>query len=72
MKQAVAERLKELMKEKGLDVQALANASKLDEATVNAILEGASYRASMQEMVALTNALGVSLNDFTSELNVEE
>ena len=72
MKQAVAERLKELMEQKGLDVQALVNTSKLDEATVHAILEGASYRASMQEMVALTNALGVSLNDFTSELNVEE
>lgn len=72
MKQAISERLKELMEQRGWSSVDLANKANLEESVVQAIVEGTSHRASMQEMVALTNALGVSLNEFTSDLNVEE
>lgn len=72
MKQAISERLKELMEQRGWSSADLAGNANLEESVVQAILEGTSYRASMKEMVALTKAMGVSLNEFTSDLKIEE
>lgn len=72
MKQAISEKLKALMEQRGWNSSDLASKANLEESVVQTILEGTSHTASMQEMVALTKALGVSLNDFTSDLKVDE
>lgn len=68
MKQAISERLKELMEQRGWSSADLASKANLEESLVQAILDGTSHNTSMQEMVALTKAMGVSLNEFTSDL----
>lgn len=72
MKQAISEQLKALMEQRGWNSSDLAIKANLEESVVQAILKGTSHRVSMQEMVALTKALDVSLNEFTSDLKLEE
>lgn len=72
MNQAISEQLKVLMAQRGWSSADLAGKANLEESVMQAILEGTSHRASIQQMVALTKALGVSLNEFTSDLKVKE
>ena len=66
------EKIKLLMKNKGINQEELANISGIPKSTIGKILAGISKNPTLETMKAIANALDCSLDDFDEQKKIDE
>ncbi|MFF5995802.1 helix-turn-helix transcriptional regulator [Lysinibacillus sp. KU-BSD001] len=66
MQEAIRQRIAPLMQERNLTISELARRAGLTQSTVNDIVKGKVKNPSMQAILQIADALGLSIGEFTS------
>lgn len=65
--EAVAKRIKDLCKERGISINKLATLSGLTQSTVDSILKGKSRNPQLRTMKRICDALGIGIDEFLDD-----
>ncbi|PKM78124.1 MAG: XRE family transcriptional regulator [Firmicutes bacterium HGW-Firmicutes-15] len=70
--EAIAQRIEELCKERGISINRLAVLSGLTQSTVDGILKGRSKNPQLVTLLRISKGLGMSISEFLDDVRITD